>query len=214
MGNVAHTVLNGSDVSLWLRIPFAVVWPVALFVGIEILVRVNWRAKFTDHAGRVLLVLPVSAVAAIVSWLHLHHLMVMSEEPMVAALIGPFAVDGLMLGSTVALLAIRAASLDTLPEPAPAPIIEPAPEPAVATEVAEVVRKPRRKWDAGQVIAMVMDGTERAKVIAETEIGGSTLDRYRRVAKMLKTDPRMVIDAARERIPAEHIVAMRELVGR
>lgn len=120
----------------------------------------------------------------------------------------------LMSGQGRPLLATVVPSSDE----APYTLAEMLPQPAIDAPISPAApsapRAARRKWDAGQVIAMVMDGTERAKVIAETEIGGSTLDRYRRVAKMLKTDPRMVIDAARERVPAEHIVAMRELVGR
>jgi Protein of unknown function (DUF2637) len=120
IGNVTHTVMSTSAMTLWIRVPLAVVWPVALFIAVEILVRVDWRARFIDWLGRVLLTVPVSIVAAIVSYLHLHHLMQLAGEPGSASILGPVAVDGLMLGSTVALLAIRAASLaaEQLPEQA------------------------------------------------------------------------------------------------
>jgi len=111
IGNVAHTYLIDSTVSLLLRVPFAVAWPVVLFIGIEVLVRVDWRQKFLDHAGRVLIWGPAGAVAAVVSYLHLHQLMTFAGETWFAALVGPLAIDGLMIGCTVALLAIRAASL-------------------------------------------------------------------------------------------------------
>lgn len=110
MGNVAHTFLADSTISLLLRVPLAVLWPVALFVGIEILVRIDWRRSFIDWIGRALLIVPVSAVAAVVSYLHLHSLMGMAGEDWFSKLIGPAAIDGLMLGSTVALLALRAHS--------------------------------------------------------------------------------------------------------
>lgn len=110
MGNVAHTFLADSTISLLLRVPLAVLWPVALFVGIEILVRIDWRRNVIDWFGKVLLVGPVAAVGAVVSYLHLHSLMGMAGEDWFSKLIGPAAIDGLMLGSTVALLALRAHS--------------------------------------------------------------------------------------------------------
>lgn len=111
MGNVAHTALATTDVSLWLRVPLAVAWPVALFVGIEVLVRIDWRRGFIDWLGRVLLWLPVSVVAAVVSYRHLFSLMGMAGEDSISRAVGPLAIDGLMLGCTVALLATRAARL-------------------------------------------------------------------------------------------------------
>lgn len=116
-GNVAHTVLEGSSISLGLRVPFAVAWPIALFIGIEILVRIDWRRKWTDHIGRMLLWGPTGAVAAVVSYLHLHSLMILAGEDSFSSRIGPLAVDGLMIGSTVALLAIRARLLAEQPQP-------------------------------------------------------------------------------------------------
>jgi hypothetical protein len=110
-GNVTHTVMLISSISLGLRIPFAVIWPLALFVAVEVLVRVPWRRKFLDVLGRIVLILPVSAVAAVVSYRHLHHLMVLAGEDGFSNMIGPLAIDGLMLGGTVALLTIRAVRL-------------------------------------------------------------------------------------------------------
>jgi hypothetical protein len=122
VGNVAHTMLVDSAVSLWLRVPFAVAWPVVLFIGIEVLVRVDWRRKFLDHLGRLVIWGPAGAVAAVVSYLHLHQLMTFTGESWFAALLGPLAIDGLMIGSTIALLAIRAATL--APAPALAPSVK------------------------------------------------------------------------------------------
>lgn len=134
IGNVTHTVMSTSAMTLWIRVPLAVVWPVALFIAVEILVRVDWRARFIDWLGRVLLTVPVSIVAAIVSYLHLHHLMTLAGEPGSASILGPVAVDGLMLGSTVALLAIRARSLaEELPELEPVLTLTHSPELPMAT---------------------------------------------------------------------------------
>lgn len=201
LGNVAHTVLANSSVSLWLRVPFAVVWPVALFIGIEVLVRVNWRAGMVDWMGRVLLVGPVSAVAAIVSWLHLHHLMTMADETTVASVIGPFAVDGLMLGSTVALLAIRAARLavpqDLEPVPvAPAegftmtaakPDVIPQDIPTVVLEAPKRERAPRATSDtAADAVRLLLAGEPVAAVVEKSNLSRGTVGRYNTVINKLR----------------------------
>lgn len=128
-GNVTHTVLVDSPVSLILRIPFAVAWPLALFIAVEVLVRVPWRRRLLDVLGRLVLILPVSAVAAVVSYQHLHQLMQLSGEDGFSSTIGPLAIDGLMMGGTVALLAIRFVLLmrtaeTTEPDPNPIQIVE------------------------------------------------------------------------------------------
>lgn len=108
-GNVANTVLVPSAVPLELRVPFAVAWPVFLGIGIEVLTRVAWERNWRHWAARALLVGPMSLVAAVMSYLHLHHLMVLSGEPGLAQAVGPLAVDGTLFGCTVALLVTRAA---------------------------------------------------------------------------------------------------------
>lgn len=234
MGNVAHTCLVTSHISLWLRLPLAVVWPVALFVGIEILVRVVWRRKFIDIAGRFLLIVPVSAVAAVVSYQHLHALMRLAGEDGFSALIGPLAVDGLMLGSTVALLAIRAADL-TVPEPTEAPDLDELLaryeigqqdwDKAAEMELAEAFlaeapvspaapRAPRAAWDYRKVAEMAVDGLPTQVIVDGTQASRATVDRFRTVAKMLKADPRVIIDSKKEKLRPEYVTAMRELVLR
>lgn len=121
LGNIAHTCLADTKISLGLRLPVAVAWPIALLVSIEILVRVNWRRAWLDNIGKLVLWAPVGAVAAVVSYRHMHSLLVMSGEDPFSALVGPLAVDGLMIGSTIALLIIRALlqendALEMLPE--------------------------------------------------------------------------------------------------
>jgi hypothetical protein len=107
-GNVANTVLTASDVHLGLRVPFAVLWPVLTWVAIEILTRTIWSRSFAHVATRAVLAVPVGIVAAFVSYLHLHHLMVMAGEPGPAQAVGPLAIDGMLFGCTVALLVTRA----------------------------------------------------------------------------------------------------------
>lgn len=107
-GNVANTVLTTSGVHLALRVPFAVTWPLLTWVAIEVLTRTVWSRSFSHVATRVFLTGPVALVAAFVSYLHLHHLMVLSGEPGLAQAVGPLAIDGTLFGCTVALLVTRA----------------------------------------------------------------------------------------------------------
>lgn len=103
-GNVANTIYltNHADVA-W-RIPGAVVWPPFLFLGIEIMVRNRHRKAFTGYLARLLLML-VSVATFITSYVNLHAFMVKTDEPFLATYAGPVGIDGLMLGSTLMLLA-------------------------------------------------------------------------------------------------------------
>lgn len=107
-GNVANTILANSPIHLGLRIPFAVLWPVLTWVAIEVLTRTIWSRTFSHIATRVFLAGPVGLVAAFVSYLHLHHLMMMAGEPGLGQAVGPLAIDGTLFGCTVALLVTRA----------------------------------------------------------------------------------------------------------
>jgi hypothetical protein len=83
----------------------AVFWPVALFVATEILTRVAWPQGRVWWLLRWAGMLPVAAVAALVSYRHLSGLLAFyGEEPLVCVL-GPLAVDGLMVMATGAILA-------------------------------------------------------------------------------------------------------------
>jgi hypothetical protein len=106
-GNVSNTVLTPSDVHLGLRIPFAVLWPIFLGIGIEVLTRIEWERNWRTWVARALLVGPVSALSAFMSYLHLHHLMILSGEPGLAQAVGPVAIDGTLFGCTVALMVTR-----------------------------------------------------------------------------------------------------------
>ncbi|WP_213453113.1 hypothetical protein [Rhizomonospora bruguierae] len=108
----------------------AIFWPVALFVAVEILARVAWPSGRRWSALRFGGLVPVATVAAIVSYKHLSGLLTFYGEDALTAMIGPLAVDGLMVMATGALLAtgIRAhatTATETVPVPAPE-VIEPA----------------------------------------------------------------------------------------
>jgi hypothetical protein len=154
-GNVTSTVLTESEVHLGFRIPWAVLWPVLVYIGIEVLTRTDWRKGPAHWAARLVLIGPVSMVAALVSYLHIHHLMRLSGEIGLAQAVGPLAIDGTLFGCTVVLLLTRAAAEKTEHLSAPATIVEagvtaegptlaptieyaPRPEPVVVPESEEV----------------------------------------------------------------------------
>lgn len=120
----------------------AVFWPIALFVATEILTRVAWPTGLVWQALRWLGMLPVAAVAALVSYRHLSGLLAFyGEEPLVCVL-GPLAVDGLMVMATGAILAtgqtrttesaVSTVAADTV-RPAPIPPADSTPHPAAPT---------------------------------------------------------------------------------
>jgi uncharacterized protein DUF2637 len=82
----------------------AVVWPLALFVAVEILARTPWPAGWRWIVLRGLGLVPVALVAAFVSYRHLSGLLVYYHEDPLTAALGPLAVDGLMVMATAALL--------------------------------------------------------------------------------------------------------------
>jgi hypothetical protein len=83
----------------------AVFWPVALLVAVEIFGRVVWPEGRRWVALRYLGLLPVAAVAAIVSYRHMAGLLDWYGDDVIASTIGPLAVDGLMVMATGALVA-------------------------------------------------------------------------------------------------------------
>jgi hypothetical protein len=98
----------------------AVFWPVALFVAVEILARTDWPAGPRWAVLRFLGLLPVSVVAAVVSYRHLSGLLAFYREDALTATIGPLAVDGLMVMATGALVATAAHRASPVPVPVPA----------------------------------------------------------------------------------------------
>lgn len=113
-GNIASTLLTDSAVSLWLRVPVSVLWPILTYVGIETLTRTQWQKRWTHHLARLVLIVPVAGVAAYVSYLHQHHLLILMGEKGMTQLFGPLAIDGALYGFTfVLLLTSRTGQADT-----------------------------------------------------------------------------------------------------
>ncbi len=108
--NVAHSFIPPADApTTWSpeggAVVGAIVWPVFLFVAVELLARVAWPHGLTWQLLRFAGMVPVAAVAALVSYRHLSGLLAhYGEEPLVCVL-GPLAVDGLMVMATGAILA-------------------------------------------------------------------------------------------------------------
>lgn len=110
--NVAHSYVPPANAAAgWVphtgAVAGAVFWPVALVVAIEILARVPWPDLARWAVVRFGGLIPVAAVAAVVSYRHMSGLLAFYGEDTVTSVIGPLAVDGLMVMATGALLATR-----------------------------------------------------------------------------------------------------------
>ena len=138
----------------------AMFWPVAVVVSLEILARIDW-----PDATRWLLLrwgglAPVGLVAAVVSYRHLSGLLSWYGEDSVTSMLGPLAVDGLMVLASGALLVEpstrRAARRRPVKGSEPA-----APQPVSGTDAtgtakpATAQRKPLRASVSADVLLLV-----------------------------------------------------------
>lgn len=140
--NVTHSYLvitaTGRD-NLTGAVISAAFWPLALFLCLEVMSRVSWPYGWVWWVVRYLGLSLVAAIAAIVSWQHMNGLLDTYGEDSFIAILGPIAVDGLMVVCSSALLAIadnlkrRAEQyenlpldeVDQLPPPKPATPVKP-----------------------------------------------------------------------------------------
>ncbi|MGW3811172.1 hypothetical protein [Micromonospora sp. NPDC005113] len=105
----------------------AIVWPLFLFIAIEILARTPWPSGWGWDVLRWVGMPPVALVAAFVSYQHLSGLLRHYDEGTLVIWFGPVAVDGLMLMATAALLAAKHTNprpINPVPAPAPATLAE------------------------------------------------------------------------------------------
>lgn len=240
-GNVANTVLVESPVTLWLRVPFAVVWPVFLGIGIEVLTRIEWERNWKHWGARLVLVGPMSLVAGVMSYLHLNHLMALSGEPGLAQAIGPLAVDGTLFGCTVALLVTRvSARVGQREDPLKVPADLKVPEVPVSIEVPEVpalevpkvpegprpvspagpgtvrTRGTRTAWDVAKAVHVLMDPEDTRTDLAIGDlvgVGPKVIQRTRRAVRLLKANPRAEVPAE-WKVPAAVVQVIRQEVTR
>jgi hypothetical protein len=234
VGNVTHAVLATSDISLWLRVPGAVIWPVLAFLGIEIIVRVIWRRTLSHRFARLMVLWPI-VPAAITSYEHLHALLLLMGERPFIAMIGPGAIDGAMVGCTLVLLFTRvlpapeSLSVDDLMEkwaveeapisPAPMEHLAVLQEDLSTDQVRELENIPERSsrarssWDARQVAEMILAGAKTPEIAEKTGAGNASIGRFRKVIRMVQAEPRMPIDPAKEKVTSDNVRMIRELVS-
>jgi hypothetical protein len=104
-GNVAHVFVQNQSPPLGAVIS-AGIWPVALFIALEVIARVSWPK------GRIYLITryggltTVACIAALLSYKHMSALLGAYGEDAISAALGPLVVDGLMIVCSAALLAI------------------------------------------------------------------------------------------------------------
>jgi hypothetical protein len=108
----------------------SVLWPVFLFLAVEVMSRVAWPKGFWMGVLRFVATLPVAAVTAIVSYNHASGLLAYYGEDAIVHVIGPIGIDGLMLGATAALLVTGKRRLTMTEEDAPATVPAPYTPPA------------------------------------------------------------------------------------
>lgn len=111
--NWAHSYVapNGAPIG-WTpefgAVAFSVFWPIAVLFAVEAFARVGWPDGWRYVAIRFGGLLPVAAVAAVVSYLHLSGLLRHYGASPFEANFGPLAIDGLMLIGTGALIGTSA----------------------------------------------------------------------------------------------------------
>jgi len=192
--NVLH-VLSKPDPSAW-SVAGAAFWPLALLVSSEVLARKRWASKGARIAG-VVGVVTVAGVAAWISYGHVHGLLLSWGEPRASAMLGPLAIDGLMVVSSLALVAQDApdrTEQSATPAPVPVPVVDqPAPA-GPSGPVAVPTPKPRRARASGgrtddQLAAALvnagMDGASQRAVAAHLRVSQQRAGRILAAARLL-----------------------------
>lgn len=130
---------------------FAAFFPLALLLTVEVLSRAAWPSGWAWSMARYGGTSLVALVAAVVSYMHLHDLLRAYGEDRLTAVIGPLAVDGLMVVCGFAILAIsRTKTAETVVQE-PAPVVEPAPlEVEQPEEISQEISHPAEKETAAQ----------------------------------------------------------------
>jgi hypothetical protein len=114
-GNIAHTYHLDATPSVR-TVVYGIAWPLMVWAGVELFVRVPWQDKISHKLVRWVGILLVASIAALVSYRHLRGLLVADGEEAIVHNMGPLAIDGLMLMSTLALLLTRKVTRDTAPD--------------------------------------------------------------------------------------------------
>lgn len=207
IANITHAVRADSDVTLWLRVPGAAVWPLLSFLAIEIIVRVQWQSVFSHYLARTFVLGP-AIPAVIVSYEHQSSLLTMMGENALVSTIGPLAIDGLMIGCTLALLFTRASESDE-----PAPVIADAELPVepVSALVEPVLRtRALAAPDAlSRAVKALQDGQSTADAAEVSGLSAPTVRRYAAVVRTLRRDANAPIDARKLSVRADVVDEIR-----
>ena len=181
--NVAHSYVPPVDApGAWSPPVGAVVasifWPIALFVAVEILARVAWPDGKHWAVLRYGGLLPVALVAAFVSYKHLSGLIAFYGEDRLTAMLGPLAVDGLMVVATGALIATstRKPAADPVGDGAEPPVDTSA-RGSDVSPVKRVMPKPA-SVDKVAKAAAKLPGASIAAIAAKAGVSESTARRH------------------------------------
>ena len=221
-GNVTNTVLANSIIPLWLRVPLAIVWPTFTYVAIEVLTRNAWRKTVSHFAARAVLWVPVGIVAGVVSYTHLHHLMIVAGERAVASTYGPLAIDGMLVGCTVALLLTR-------PLPALPPSVEEIweryglgsteemEEQLASLPPAPVSSPPRTRaarWNVEGTVHALLSGATVREVAGQQLASSTTAGRVQQAINLLREDPSAEVPPGWKVPPVVVQEILRQVAGR
>jgi hypothetical protein len=124
----------------------ALIWPVFLFVAIELLIHTPWLANWRDHLTKLGVIVLVGGLSAYVSYFHGAHVLSSYGYDVVSRYMGPLAIDAMMAMATMSLNRIgharrmAKAELATAPVSTPEPVrtVDTATEDALATAGAEL----------------------------------------------------------------------------
>ena len=225
VANVTHSVLADSEISLWLRVPGGVIWPTLTFLAIEIIVRVQWQSRWTHHLARFFILGP-AIPAAIISYEHQRNLLIMMGETGVVPVIGPLAIDGLMIGCTLALLFTSAGAQEVhgvvryeVGEPieieAPAEVeqedVSAVVEEAEAITLQAAQRPARSSGEAALAVALaaLRDGRNVKEAAAESGMSQPAVRKYAAVMRTLADDVNAVIDTRKIGVRASVVDELR-----
>ncbi len=225
VANVTHAILAQSEITLWLRIPGGVLWPVLTFLAIEIIVRTVWEQRFTHYLSRTFVLGP-AIPALIISYNHQYDLMRMMGETRFLSALAPLAIDGLMIGCTLALL-FTAERVAPLAAPAEAAEVE-AEHPVTSFE--EIARNFEAKLDAyvlqpaqsdpgvfstdsrmRRMVEALQAGMSASEAAEFTSYSPSHVRNYKAVLDLLIKDPEAGLpEAMAKRVKPQVVESMRE----
>lgn len=209
IANVTHAIRADSEISLLLRVPGGIIWPVLAFLAIEIIVRTAWESRASHHLARVLILGP-AVPALVISYSHQRDLLLMMGETEFVARGGPIAIDGLMVGCTLALLFTRARAL---PVQATVEVEEAAPpaahpeQPRMEPRVESFERDARLR----RAIESLQAGMTPKEAAAFSGLSESYVRNYAAVVRYLLADPNAEIpEAMAKRVKADVVSSIRE----